>query len=432
MYHFFKSDFFNFEFIRVLGTIPFGGADAAESLDAASSIKNDDPESWYRAWLKQGEQAEALAAEAVRAGDAISARDAFLRASNYFRAAQYMFNDRPETPNPRVLPAFEKSVSLFKQALPLLDATVKPLSIPYLGSQNLPGYLYLPPKHKRLPGKVPVLVNCGGADSTQEELYSLYPAAGVERGYAVVTFEGPGQGIVLRRDRLTMRPDWEVVTSRVLDHLQALSDAEPSLDLDLERVAVAGASMGGYYALRGASDARFKACVSIDPIYDMWDLATDRMPPAFINAWISGRLSDGFFNAVWALLARFAFQLKWEVTHCMWIFGQPSAALAMKEMRKWTLKGTDKEFLTSVHCPVLVSGAAGTIYTRPEISTLRVAKALSHLPDDKIEVWIAKEPGQGGLQAKVGAWRLVQQRTFQFLDTQFGIQRPALPEYEAK
>ncbi|KAF2431630.1 dipeptidyl aminopeptidase/acylaminoacyl peptidase [Tothia fuscella] len=427
MYHFFKSDFFNFEFIRILGTIPFGGAEAAECLDAAASIISDDPESWYRAWLVQGERAEKLAYEAIEAGDRVAARDTLLRAANYFRASQYMFDDRPESPDSRVLPSFEKSVALFKQALRLIDANVKALEIPYLGKHTLPGYLYLPPQHKRLPGKIPILVNCGGADSTQEELYSLFPAAGVERGYAVLTFEGPGQGIVLRKDRLVMRPDWEIVTGHVLDHLFELSAAEPGLELDLSRIAIAGASMGGYYALRGASDPRFKACVSIDPIYDMWDLATDRMPPAFINAWVSGWLSDGFFNSVWGFLSKFAFQLKWEVTLCMWIFGKPSAALAMKEMRKWTLKkGEDKEFLSSVHCPVLVSGAAGTIYTRPEISTLRVAKALSHLPEDQREVWIATEVGQGGLQAKVGAWRLVQQRTFQFLDRHFGVKRPNL------
>jgi pimeloyl-ACP methyl ester carboxylesterase len=427
MYHFFKSDFFNFEFIRVLGTIPFGGAEPAECLDAAASIVSDDPESWYRAWLAQAERAEKLADKAVKAGDNIAARDALMRASNYFRAAQYMFNDRPETPDLRVLPNFNKSVNLFKRALRFVEAEVRTLAIPYVDGHTLPGYIYLPPSHRRLPGKIPILVNCGGADSTQEELYSLYPAAGAERGYAVVTFEGPGQGIVLRRDRLVMRPDWEVVTSHVLDHIFKFSAAEPGLELDLDRIAIAGASMGGYYALRGASDSRFKACVSIDPIYDMWDLATDRMPPAFINAWISGWLSDGFFNSVWGFLSKFAFQLKWEVTLCMWIFGKPSAALAMKEMRKWTLKqGNNQEFLSSVNCPVLVSGAAGTIYTKPEISTLRVAKALSHLPDDKKEVWIASEVGQGGLQAKVGAWRIVQQRTFQFLDKHLGVERPVL------
>ncbi|KAL1616297.1 hypothetical protein SLS56_011461 [Neofusicoccum ribis] len=427
MFQFFKSEFFNFEFVRVLGTTPFGGAETAECLDAASQIKSDDPESWSRAWQVQAEKAEGLANEAVQAGDRVAARDALLRSSNYFRAAQYMFNDRPETPEPRVLQLFEKSVSQFQRALKLLDADVKALEIPYEDGHTLPGYLYLPPAHKRLPGKIPLLINCGGADSTQEELYSLYPAAGVERGYAVLTYEGPGQGVVLRRDKLRMRPDWEAVVGRVLDHVWTLP---ADLALDLDRVAVAGASMGAYYALRGAADARVRACVAVDPIYDMWDLATDRMPAAFVNAWLAGWVADGAFDAVWALLSRFSFQLRWELTHCMWIFGVPSAAAAMKAMRRWTLRGggdsKGADFLARVNCPVLVSGAAGTIYTAPEISTHRVFDGLRHLPDAQKEMWIAKAPGEGGLQAKVGAWRLVQQRTFRFLDQQFGIHREPL------
>lgn len=435
MYHFFKSDFFNFEFIRVLGTAPFGGAETAECLDAASQISNDDPESWCRAWLTQAEKTEILVDEAIGDNDRPAARDTLLRCANYYRAAQYMFSDRSEVPEPRVLRLFEKSVGHFRRALPLLDGEVRVLNIPYESDHVLPGYLYLPSPQKRLPGrKVPVLINCGGADSTQEELYSLFPAAGTERGYAVVTYEGPGQGIVLRRDKLSMRPDWEVVVGHVLNHLFSLSHSSPDLDLDLDRVAIAGASMGGYYALRGAADSRIAACVAIDPIYDMWDLATDRLPTTFVNMWMAGWLGNGFFNAVWRTMSRFSFQLHWELTHCMWIFGVPSAALAMREMRRWTLRGggdgdgkREGKFLSQVNCPVLVSGADGTIYTRPEISTLRVVKDLIHLTEDKKEVWIANAPGDGGLQAKVGAWRLVQQRTFRFLDKHFKVQREPLP-----
>ncbi|KAI1441984.1 alpha/beta hydrolase [Annulohypoxylon stygium] len=425
MFQFFKSSFFNFEFIRVLGTAPFGGADTAECLDATSRIKNNDPESWFRAWLALAEKSEVLANEALQDGDRAAARDAFLRSSNYYRASQYMFSDLPGNPEPRIERLFGKSVANFRLATQFLDADVKFLSIPYESRQALPGYIYLPTPHNRPPGKIPVLINCGGADSTQEELYSLYPASGVERGYAVLTFDGPGQGIMLRRDRLCMRPDWEIVIKSVLDHLETIST---ELDLDLDRIAIAGASMGGYYALRGASDTRIAACISIDPIYDMWDIAIDRMPAAFINAWMSGWLSNNFFNITWRVLSFFDFQIHWELSHCMWIFGKPSAALAMKEMQRWTLRGPrdNVPFLSKIKCPVLVSGATGTIYLRPEISTLRVAEDLAHLPEGYKEVWIAHEPGDGGLQAKVGAWKLLQQRTFQFLDRHLDVWRPTL------
>lgn len=428
MFEFFKSRFFNFEFIRVLGTAPFGGAEIAECLDAASQIKDDDSESWCRAWLKQAEKAEALANEAVQDGDRVAARDALLRCSNYYRASQYMFSDRPGAPEPRVLQLSGKSVEHFRHATHLLGFEARELTIPYEDKRTLPGYLYLPRPQNRIPGRIPVLINCGGADSTQEELYALYAAAGTERGFAVLTFDGPGQGVVLRRERQAMRPDWEVVIGRVLDHLHSAPADGLDLGLDLDRVAVAGASMGAYYALRGAADARVAACVAIDPIYDMWDLATDRLPQAFVSAWLGGWLSDGFFDAAWRALSAFSFQLRWELTHCMWIFGVPSAALAVREMRRWTLRGggDNGAYLSRVRCPVLVSGADGTIYTPPEISTYRVVRDLSHLPDEHKEVWVATEPADGGLQAKVGAWRLVQQRTFRFLDRIFKVERSDL------
>jgi len=41
----FKSAFFNFEFLRLLGTAPFEGGEIAEILEAVSKIKDLDPES---------------------------------------------------------------------------------------------------------------------------------------------------------------------------------------------------------------------------------------------------------------------------------------------------------------------------------------------------------------------------------------------------
>ncbi|KAL9044331.1 MAG: hypothetical protein Q9214_002522 [Letrouitia sp. 1 TL-2023] len=460
MYTFFKSSFFNFECIRILTTIPFGGAELGECLDAITQIRNDDPSSWYLAWIAQGEKAENLALLAAAHGDRISARDAYLRASNYFRTSSYMFNDRPESPDVRVLQLFERSIACFRHAITLLDHEVKVIEIPYENGCKLPGYLFLPSAEKRGSSgkKVPMLVNVNGADSTSEELYSLYAAAGVERGYAVLIFDGPGQGAVLRRDRVYMRPDGEAVTSRVMDHIYFMVQQDPDLNLDLDKVAIAGASMGAYFALRGAAaDHRYAACVSLDPFYSMFDLATSRMPPWFIHNWLSGwPITDNVFNFIWKLLSRFNFQLKWELTHVMWIFGKPDAAAAMHEMRRYTLdnvggvedergKKDDKDgegeeedddddegsesFLGRLHCPVLVTGAMGTIYTPPSISTDRIHNALAHLDDEDKERmrWVADQMGEGGLQGKVGAWRLAQQKTFEFLDRVLHVKKEAIP-----
>lgn len=44
----------------------------------------------------------------------------------------------------------------------------------------------------------PTLIVHGGFDSTLEELYTSAAAPALERGYNCLTFEGPGQGGVIR------------------------------------------------------------------------------------------------------------------------------------------------------------------------------------------------------------------------------------------
>lgn len=424
MFEFFKSnEFFNFEVTRVLGTAPYGGCEIAEFLDAVGEIKRDKPESWYRAWLKQAEKAEKSAREAQAAGHSTIARNAFFRASNYFRASQYMFFDKPNARDSRVLPLLERSIANFQRGIKFLDGEVKLLEIPYEG-HKLPGYLYLPPASKRLPGKTPLVIVSCGADSTQEELYYAGPVAGLELGYAFLTFEGPGQGIVLRRDKIYQRPDWEVVTCAVLDYVESYSTSHPELELDTNRIATTGITLGGYYALRGASDPRVKACVAIDAFYDMWDLVTSRMPPGFINAWTSGWIPDGVVDWMTRFQGKFSFQSHWEVSCASWVMGVERPVDLLKRMREFTFRLPDGgEFLDRVKCPVFVSGAAHSIYFDPELSVGKIMKKLGHLEEEKKEDWVPTQPADGGLQAKIGAWALLHEKTFRFLDQHFEIKR---------
>ena len=270
MHTFFKSPFFQFEYLRLLAMAPHEGAEIGEALEAAAKIKDLDPESWFSAFTDAGNKAEDIAREAEEAGDRVGARRAYLRSSNYLRAAQFMLNEGPIGQDERVLPTIERAISNFRKGVQYREGKTFFLEIPYKNGLKLPGYLYLPEASRRIPGrKIPILLNSGGGDSTQEEVYFVNPAFGPEVGYAVITWEGPGQGIILRRDKIPMRPDWEVVTGAVLDHLFDFAAKHPELDLDLDHIAVTGASMGGYFALRAAADERIKACVSVDGFYSL-------------------------------------------------------------------------------------------------------------------------------------------------------------------
>ncbi|KAG6353643.1 hypothetical protein INS49_005351 [Diaporthe citri] len=425
MHHFFKGQFFDFEIVRILGTAVYGGSDVAEVLEAVGQIRDGDPDSWGRAWAAQAQQALELAEEARRSGDRVAARNAYLRGSNYTRASGYMLlagDKRKAAVTEEVQAIFRKAAALFAHPVHFVD-------IPYEDGTTLPGHLYLPAAQHRLPGggKIPILISGGGADALQEELFYMHPSAGPELGYAVLTFEGPGQGVKLWRDRTTMRPDWEAVAGRVLDFVTDLAGARPELGLDASRVAVAGASLGGYFALRAAADPRVKACVSLDPLYSFWDFATAHASPAMLGAWERGWVGDGLISAAVGVMMRLSFQMRWELMTAGAFFGQGSPALIMKEMQKYTLGGG---YLGRVRCPVLVSGASESLYLEPHHHTMRVYQELVDLPGgkDKVELWMTTTPSKGSLQAKMGALRLANQRTFKFLDEKLGITRSPLLE----
>ena len=409
---------------------PYGGADLAEVLEAAGAIKDGDPKSWHAAWTIQAERAERLADEAWAAGDRHSARRAYLRASNYTRASGYMnAGNGPNKPDPAQLAVCEKVNRLFRRAAHLSDiAQVHYLHIPF-EKTKFPAHLYLPTASHRLPGKVPILIACGGADAVQEELYYMHPAVGPELGYAVLTFEGPGQGLSLRRDNLKMRPDWDNVIKQVIDFLESFSSTHLDLELDMSRIAVAGASLGGYFALRAATDPRIKACVALDPLYSMWDFATAHVSPTFLSAWSNGYLRNSFVDFVIGLNMRFAFQMFWEVSIAGTFFGLQSPALILQEFKKYTLDRADgTSRLADVCCPVMVSGASESLYLDANHHTNRVFSKLDKLSEKNGEkrLWMASTPGTGSLQAKMGAMQLVNQKTFGFLDEVFDVRRPEL------
>ncbi|WEW56051.1 hypothetical protein PRK78_001486 [Emydomyces testavorans] len=425
MFSFFHSRFFDFELIRILGSTPVGGCDVAEFLEAISKIKKHDGESWYRAWYGQGERVEKIAQEAARDGFMVAARRAYLRACNYFRASSYMLAN----PDTRTLPSAERSIRNFRAAAALMDETVITLDIPYENGTALPGYLYLPAPSKRIPGqKTPILLNCGGADSTQEELYFLYGATGTDLGYAVITFEGPGQGLILKKEKITMRPDYEVVTSKVLDHVTTIATANPDYNLDLDKIAIAGASMGAYYSLRASTDPRIKACVAVDPFYSLWSLALTRMPSFYAHLWQTGWIPESLFNWSVRLSTAFDFASRWEFSLGSCMMGTATPGDTLRRFQAFTLDDVARgdKIIDRVKCPVLVTGAGHAIYASPDSSTRYIYESLRHLPEGMKEMWIPSEVADGGLTAKVGAWALLAQKSFRFLDRHLGVKRAGL------
>ncbi|MEV4236907.1 MULTISPECIES: alpha/beta fold hydrolase [unclassified Nocardia] len=100
-----------------------------------------------------------------------------------------------------------------------------------------------------------------GFDGTVEEMHFFGAVAAVERGYHVLSFDGPGQPGTRHHQGLAFRPDWENVVGPVLDYVAA----RPEVDAD--RIALFGVSMGGVLAPRAAAfDQRVAALIAVDGI----------------------------------------------------------------------------------------------------------------------------------------------------------------------
>lgn len=202
---------------------------------------------WCRTWTAEGAAHEALGRAALAEGRERSAGDHLARAAVYHHFAKFVFVTDVE----QMRAAHSLAVACLTDALPHLDPPGRRLEIPFEGTR-----LVAVVRTPHGTGPFPVVLMLPGLDSTKEELGSTEQTFLV-RGMATVTLDGPGQGEA--EYDLPIRGDWSAVAEAVWDAI----GLQP--DLDLDRLAVWGVSLGGYYAPRVAAalGERVAACVSL-------------------------------------------------------------------------------------------------------------------------------------------------------------------------
>ncbi|HSK22946.1 MAG TPA: alpha/beta fold hydrolase [Egicoccus sp.] len=208
-------------------------------------------EDWCAAWSARAEIHETLGREALAAGNTISAGEHLTRAAVCFHFGKFLFvNDLGQ-----MREAGRRAVACRTDALPLLDPPGERVAVPYEGT-HLYGNLRRPAGSDR----PPVVVMCMGLDSTKEEMHD-YEQRFLRRGLATFAFDGPGQGEA--EHDLALCPEYERPVAAVIDHLETRDD------LDTDRLALWGVSLGGYFAARAACfERRAKACVSLSGAYE--------------------------------------------------------------------------------------------------------------------------------------------------------------------
>lgn len=180
------DDAFWFETLRSFSHAAYGGLDFGEVLATAQKIEPGDFDGWHDEWLALAERIAGEARCSEKRGYRVSGRDSFLRASDYYQMAGFFLHGNPA--DPPITIAFDLSVACSRNAAALFDPRIEPVQIPFEGA-TLPGDFY----RGNGAGARPTVVIHGGFDGTVEENYFFGAAAFAERGYHVLSFDGPGQ-----------------------------------------------------------------------------------------------------------------------------------------------------------------------------------------------------------------------------------------------
>jgi pimeloyl-ACP methyl ester carboxylesterase len=307
----------SYQLRRGLGETQEGGGAVSEVFQAASRMVPGDKESWHREWLAIAERNWARGADEERVGHIRTAMNCWLRAADYYRQAEFFL----AADDPRRLPTFERMEACSRKFLAALDPPGEAVDIPYENGVSLCAYFVRAPFPV---ARQPVLICMGGLDSIKDEMWFMQAHGALQRGIAVLMIDGPGQGGTLRRHRVPNRFDTEVPIGRCIDWLEQRDD------VDASRIALAGSSLGGYYAARaGCYEPRLAGCIAHGAVWSITDL------------WGNAAEDHGLAE------------------HIKWVFGQPSMRAAMEKARDFTLDG----HLEHMRCPFLVMHGGHDVLT---------------------------------------------------------------------
>ena len=208
----------------------------------------------FEALAKKRETA-AIAAE--RNGDKILARDNYYLACNYWASAMWTIDET----NDKLIGLNKKKRETFDKYAGLADHHIEWVELPYRG-KTLPAILHLPPGYQSS-SKVPVIVAVSGMDGFKERSVALYNDAWMQRGYAVLAFEGPGYWEPPLRGIYIDVPGWAEAAKTLADWLAGRPE------IDAGKIGMTGVSYGSFFtAIMAAADDRYKACAVTGTCYE--------------------------------------------------------------------------------------------------------------------------------------------------------------------
>lgn len=128
----------------------------------------------------------------------------------------------------------------------------------------IPGYFFAPDESK---DRKPTVIISSGSDGQNVESMQFGVTAGLQRGYNVVLFEGPGQMTPLFVRNVVFTPAWDKVIGPVLEWTKARGD--------VGKIGLIGVSFAGMLCARAAANLEGLSAVVLEPgaysFADVWE-----------------------------------------------------------------------------------------------------------------------------------------------------------------
>lgn len=204
---------------------PITGIDRDDVRMVLAGLKSMDRDEWAAAWSVMGDKHAAAARETA---------DADARRANWRQAwLDYMFGAWPAQTTPGKRAAYKRSTEAFQNYSRLLDFPAELVRIPFEGGAIV-GYLQLPKRS----GPAPVVVSIGGLDEYKEYGVEHSSARLLQAGLGFLSLDMPGTGEA--PVKMEIGAEREIVAA--IDYIAGRPEIDPT------RIAINGASAGGYWS----------------------------------------------------------------------------------------------------------------------------------------------------------------------------------------